>query len=139
MVKCSNVLKLIIYADDTNVFTSSSSLYNNIDVVNTELEHVNSWVHDNALTVNVQKSQYVVFSRKRRNIGNCNSNVSINRVELDSVSSVRFLGVILDENLMWSSHVNYVTRKLSKFVPLLYSLRNNLTLDALKLIYNSLI
>ena len=45
----------------------------------------------------------------------------------------------LDEHLLWAEHINMVIRKISKFVPIMYKIRNSLNLCDLKLIYNSLV
>ena len=65
--------------------------------------------------------------------------LSLNEVELCRVFSVRFLGVILDPNLAWDDHIKNVTRKLTKYVPILYRIRNLCTKKSLMLIYNCLI
>ena len=46
---------------------------------------------------------------------------------------------MLDNNLLRDNHVNYITKKISKFVPLLYNVRTKLLKDNLKLVYNALI
>ena len=45
---------------------------------------------------------------------------------------------MLDNNLSWDNHVNYITKKISKFVPLLYNVRTKLLKDNLKLVYNAI-
>jgi hypothetical protein len=139
IVKCSNDLKFVIYADDTNAFISSSNHANNVTSVNRELVQVSQWMRANCLTLNVDKSQYVVFHRRRRKLDNFNDAISIDGIYLARVETVKFLGIILDHNLLWKDHVNYVVRKLSRFVPIMYNIRSHLTVGALKLIYNALI
>ena len=65
--------------------------------------------------------------------------VFIEGVKLDKQSSTKYLGLVIDENITWLLHVNHLTRKLSRFIPLLYNVRDSLLKDNLKLIYNSLI
>ena len=54
-------------------------------------------------------------------------------------SCTKYLGIFIDENLSWDVHINYVVRTVSKCIPILYNVRNNLSFESLKLLYNSLI
>ena len=51
----------------------------------------------------------------------------------------KYLGILLDDDLTWSSHINYVYNKLLKFTGLFYSIRKNLTPECLKALYFALI
>ena len=62
----------------------------------------------------------------------------INGIELERVNSTKFLGVLIQENLMWNTHINYVCDKVSKATALLAKLKHYLPKYVLMLIYNSL-
>ena len=68
-----------------------------------------------------------------------NNKVCIDNEKLDKCSNTKYLGIYIDENLNWSAHINYVIRKTSKLVPILYQVRNNMSRNSLKLLYNSII
>ena len=55
------------------------------------------------------------------------------------MKETKYLGVKLDENLMWIPQVNSVVSKVSKYVPIIYNLRNHLNNMSLRLLYNSLV
>ena len=59
--------------------------------------------------------------------------------KLNIQTCTKYLRVMLDNNLLRDNHVNYITKKISKFVPLLYNVRTKLLNDNLKLVYNALI
>ena len=40
--------------------------------------------------------------------------LSINNTNIERVNEIKFLGIMLDENLTWKSHINYVKNKVSK-------------------------
>ena len=48
---------------------------------------------------------------------------TINRAEIEQTSSFRYLGLILDDQLKFKDHINYVKEKLLKFCSLFYRLR----------------
>ena len=44
----------------------------------------------------------------------------LNNIEIKRENSVKFLGVIIDENLTWKSHIEVVENKISKYIGVLY-------------------
>ena len=52
---------------------------------------------------------------------------------------VKFLGVYLDENLSWKIHINYISKKISKSVGIIYRSRFLLSLVTKLSLYYSLI
>ena len=54
-------------------------------------------------------------------------------------SSVKFLGVHLDSNLSWKVHVDYIYKKLIKFIPLFYRIRSLIPAVILKHFYYAFI
>ena len=54
-------------------------------------------------------------------------------------SRTKFLGLVLDENLTWSSHITSVSRKIAKCIGILYRCRRFLSLDILKSLYYSFV
>ena len=137
--RCTSLLNFVIYADDTNVYLTSDNINEAFDVVNEGLRGVSGWLRVNRLTVNASKSQYIVFRRKQRVLPGATHDLYLNNERLERVSSVKFLGVYLDEHLLFTAHVTYVLKKTSKYLPILYKIRRSLNRNTLKLIYNSLI
>ena len=42
------------------------------------------------------------------------------------VNSTKFLGVIIDDKLKWTAHIQYIKNKLSKSIGIMYKCRNYL-------------
>ena len=55
--------------------------------------------------------------------------------EIERVTEVKFLGVVIDHKLTWKPHVNYIKGKISKTIAILYKSRNILNYKALHIIY----
>ena len=84
----------------------------NIDV---SLGSVILWFQANKLSVNLDKTNYMVFCmRNKKNINFDNIQITIQGCNIERVSKVKFLGVWLDEQLNWKSHIAYVSSKVSK-------------------------
>ena len=118
IVRCSNRLKFSIYADDTCIWTSNNDVLRNVEVMNNELVNVSKWVTSNCLTLNKNKCEFVLFKRRNKiktieDIGIC-----IDDVMLSRRSCTKYLGIFIDETLSWDVHINYVVRKVSKYIPI---------------------
>ena len=80
--------------------------------VNDGLEKVNTWSKLNKLFLNAQKIILLVFHRKQKHVDAIN--VQINYTKIERAESFNFLGIMLDENRTWKSHIEMVCNKISK-------------------------
>ena len=74
----------ILFADDTNVFLTGKNVDQMIEIMNGELNKVFLWLNSNKLSLNVKKTQFMVFSLRKHIITNtdlCINNQIIDRVE----------------------------------------------------------
>ena len=101
----------IDFADDTTVFASDSDINNVHASVNRELVGVGNWLKTNRLSLNVNKTSYMIISNPKNAL-----DVQIRETITTKVSTVKFLGVTLDENHTFKDHVNKVTSNISKSV-----------------------
>src|SRR6218665_3296751 len=116
----SNCLFFVLFADDTNVFDSHKSLDALFQIINTELKLVADWFRENRLTVNFDKTSYIIFKsyKKARDCFNL-GDVCINEINLTQVRSTKFLGVFVDQHLDWKEHINYISAKVARNVGIL--------------------
>ena len=138
MINSSKLLKYILFADDSTLYASHSDLNYLVNLINEEIKHVHNWIQANKLTLNVKKTHYMIFARCRKNIPSI-SNIKIGDEVLNKVDKTTFLGVTLDSNLNWKSHVQSMVQKMNKQCGILYHTRHKLNLVSLKLIYHTLI
>ena len=108
----SDLLYKILYADDTSVLLSGTNYSNLIETMNNELSLLNSWLLSNKLSLNVQKSYYMVFHRGK--LKTCQYNLVINDIQLTEVKSIKYLGLIIDNKLKWIDHISHVKNKISR-------------------------
>ena len=60
----SDILKFILFADDTNIFCHGNDLKALENIINSELSHVNTWFSANQLSLNIKKTKYIIFGHK---------------------------------------------------------------------------
>ena len=68
--QASKYLYNILYADDTSILVSGSDLQKLVREMNRELELISEWFKANKLTLNIDKTYYMVFHRGRRKFKN---------------------------------------------------------------------
>ena len=81
--------------------------------INNQLNFVNEWLSINKLSLNVDKSNYVIFSSSQRQI-HYSIKIFINEVELKERKSIKYLGVIIDKNLKWKDHIHELSKKMPR-------------------------
>ena len=119
----SKVLNPIMFADDTNLFFSHSDINILFEKMNKELTNISNWFNANKLSLNVKKTKYSFFhksSKKKDNVLLRLLNRNINGLTVDRESSIKFLGVWIDQNLTWRNHIHTVQNKTAKNIGLLY-------------------
>ena len=64
----SDIIETILFADDTSLFYSHSNIQQLNDTLNNELSKFDCWMKANKLSVNIKKTNYVVFKSKQKRI-----------------------------------------------------------------------
>ena len=77
------------------------------------MNSLSDWLCANKLSLNVTKTNFIIFNAKRTTA--CND---INKLDLDNeaihrVTCTTFLGIYIDDDLEWSTHIDHVANKLS--------------------------
>ena len=108
-------------------------------LINTEMEKVQSWFLANKLQINYTKTSYMIFKSRNLNFDHNLINININNTEIKRVNHVKFLGVVIDDNLTWKEHINCISLKISRSIGILNSLKYILPLRILVNLYNSMI
>ena len=63
--------------------------------------------------------------------------ITLNEKPLDKITSTKLLGMIIDENLNFNQHIDFLIKKTSPKIALLKRLRHILPLESLNKIYNA--
>lgn len=121
MSNSSDLLHFILFADDTSVFMSHNNLCTLVDLFNSEINKLSEWLINNKLVLNVAKTQYIVFTKRRIED---NFAITFYGHQINRTSCVKFLGVHIDESLTWHEHVGVVCNRVAKVVGIIYRLRH---------------
>ena len=123
------------FADNICLAVNADSLSNLEQNINAELKKILSWVNANQLTINTSKSNVLTVPPKL----NCTHNsiaVTINSTPIKIVKETNYLGIIVDNKLIFEPHITHLESKLSRAVGILLKLKYFLPLPLfLKLYY----
>ena len=128
----------ILFADDSNFFRTGKNIDSLFDTVNTELKKIVDWLNANKMSLNVDKTHYIIFTMRGKKIVK-NQDVLINGFKISEVISTKFLGVIIDKNLTWKYHIDHLCSKVAKNIGIMRKLRRFLDADTMVTMYYSFI
>lgn len=100
-----------LYADDTAIFSSGYG----VQAVQTQLQNdilvLCEWMNENGLVVNTDKTKVMLFSSRRKK-NQVKLQIKMNGKLIENVTKFKYLGVIVNQNLDWSPHVNEVVKRI---------------------------
>ena len=112
--------------------------------VDAEIFRVYNWLIANKLSLDIKKSNFVIFRPRQKKLNHqVNLKVSDHHnnsfISLECKNYVKYLGVLIDENLSWKYHIAHIASKISKTIGIIASLRHFVPLNTLHHIHVSLI
>lgn len=113
--------ELIMYADDTNIFFTAETKKKLEEYVNAYLLKLSQWLNQNRLSLNTNKTKYIIFKPISKR-DTTNVQVVFNGNVLEEVTEQKFLGIWFTDNLSWNAHVNKLKADLSKAIGSMYKI-----------------
>ena len=124
---------LSLFADDANIiYTADSDNQLHSDMQN-DLIKIQAWLSENKLSVNVEKTQYVMFNKP--SVKALIPPLYMFDSEIKRTNEVKYLGITLDESLSWEGHVSQLANKLASNIGALNRVRGTLDVEHLKTMY----
>ena len=130
----SSLLSPIMFADDSNLFMTGKNLPDLTTKLNQELPSLVEWLRSNRLSLNIGKTHTMIFG-KTKNLAA--PDIFIDGTRLETVTSTKFLGVILDSELSWKPHIAHIGSKIAKSIGILSQARKNLHRKTLIQLYHA--
>ena len=138
---CVDICKVMMYADDTVIFFSAP-LISEIELeLNLGLINLSEWLCTNKLILNLKNTELMVFGTHQRL---CRQDIDGAHIMLGGESvkhcdAFKYLGIVFDNSLSFSLHIDYVKKKVSKILGMFSRIRSSLTTEALNQLYKSMI
>ena len=92
---------IALFADDTALSYWSP----------TDLKNIACWLEENKLTLNTSKSKFMLIanSKKLKNVSHFK--LTINICTLERESTLKYLGIAINEHISWADHIDFATKK----------------------------
>ena len=115
-------MNILLLADDTNLYFKHKNVEYLADTINTELCKVSNWIRANKLQLNYEKTHMMVFNSRNKDTSKLN--VFIDGHAVKTVKTTKFLGVSIDDDLKWKTHINEILLKISKTIGVMSKLKH---------------
>ena len=100
-----------MYADDTNLSFAGNNVLDIEQNLNQDLENVSESLIANKLTLNQSRMEFMLIgSRQRIRTFERSPSLEIGGMPINRVSQTKFIGVYLDESLIWNEHINHMSK-----------------------------
>ena len=142
MPTVSSIIDFILFADDTTCLYNSADLDDLYLTLDNEIKKLEKWFSANKLLLNASKSNLILFTTRQKfqHISLQDRHfVSLNSCIIKCTSEVKFLGIFLDKNLNFNSHLKHVGLKITKALFALKRSAKILSSNMLKTLYSALI
>lgn len=141
--------RIVSFADDTALCFSSNTWDEVFVLAQGGFDVVSQWLNLNILTLNADKTKYMTFTMRNKTqpdsnfllkAHSCLNNLSANCLctILAKTESIRYLGIIIDQNLNFGSHVANITSRVRKLIYVFRKLRHVADPNLLKSVYYAL-
>jgi hypothetical protein len=124
----------VLFADDTSMVISKSDPKEFTNAINTNIIKINEWFKSNPLSLNIDKTYFLQFHMKTNQ--KYDFQTYENR-QITKAQNIKFLGIIIDSNLLWKQHIDDIIPKLNKACFAVRSVKPFMLLVVMKLIYFS--
>jgi hypothetical protein len=125
----------VLFADNTSILVTNP----NCDILQTELNEVfvqlNAWFKINLLLFNLDKTHFVQF--KTRNTPCVNITITDNRNTVTNTNGIKFLGLTIENNLCWRTHLDLLVLKLSKVSFAMRAVKCCMSQEVLMMVYRA--
>ena len=128
--------KFLLFADDTAVLYSAPNMIDLQTIISVSFPRITEWLHANRLSLSISKTYYQVYSMQT------SSNdlaILIDQTYIKRARTVKYLGVLIDEDLKFKSHIGKVAGLVSRNLGIISRARYLLDKKQLLLLYNALI
>ena len=137
--------QISMYADDTSLYNNIKSVSEIKDNLIPAFLKICDWLRSNKLSLNTLKTEFVVIGSQNK-LNNMDSDpmttpylISIDDFTIKRTKVVKYLGLVVDNALTWSQHIDYISNKIAQGVGILKRTRSFLPKQSLLTLYQSMI
>ena len=134
LVRNMKYCALVIYVDDTTLLVSGKNIDALVIKCESDLDILFKWFVANGFTINTEKTFFMIYNYILRD----EIVIHMNGSRLTQVGCTKLLGVCLQNDLKWGTHLDVLAKKLAYPSYVLRSNKNLFDKKTLKMLYHSL-
>lgn len=139
--------ELISYADDTVILFQAKTWEQLFSLAEEGLSTVAQTLNNNLLTLNIKKTKAITFfktmtssppSNLSLKFHTCHTNTPTDSCSCEQIQrthSIRYLGLIIDENLSYKEHIQSLSTRVRKLIYIMKKLRDRTSKDTQRMVY----
>lgn len=124
----------ILFADDTTIMIKSDNNKNLEKEIVQALDNAIVWLEKNNLKINMTKTNIIQFQTYNANINKLD--IHYKDSHLTTVDNCVFLGITVDKNCNWKTHIDKILVKIDRFIYVLKRIRQTVNCDTAMLAYH---
>ena len=129
----------LMYADDTVLYYSHHDIDLLTQAVQSDLNQLSSWCQKNQLTINSKKTKVMYFSPTQRKLELQTPKITMLNETLEYVLAYKYLGIVVDNKLTFSQHINNIIKTAGQKIYILAKVRKYINTAAALMLYKSMI
>lgn len=138
MKKSAPECNIHMYADDITMYCEGTTIEEISTKINRSLEIAYRWFCQNKLLINPEKSQSMLVGTTFRT-NSLNLEVRLNNKIVENCSNIKLLGVEIDNNLKWKTHVESLAKQVNSRLSLFHRLSKCMPTRLMQTLYFTLI
>ena len=139
--KCLKNCFVSLFADDTLLSISGRDFQEIVNILNSELKILYRWLCQNRLKLNSEKTKGMIIGTNNncKLFSRLDLDLYINNNPITFVREMKYLGVILDPQLNFANHINYLCKKIGKKIGFFMRIASYISPWARMLVYKTII
>jgi hypothetical protein len=136
--ECSDLFDFHHFAYDSNLFYENKNISVLESKINKQLDNIHVWLCANKLSINIEKSNFVIFHPYQTK-PDIDINFSISGRYLKKIDHIIYLGVFIDSHLSWKYPISHIAKKIRRGIGILSKVRYLVNTDILVKMYYAII
>ncbi len=132
LLKLDFIWQLVLYADDAALIYATDTPEALQHAMQHDADLLQNWLCRNVLSINATKTSYITFGRAR---SLPDLNILVDGTVIKRVNKIKYLGLVIDDNLTFNDHVNHIKKQVTPFISLMWRKGKFITVEKRRQLY----
>ena len=127
---------LVLFADDTTLYKPLSQS-SDLSDFQADINVIHDWFNSNQLTANAAKTKSMVITTKKNPFPDMT--LYLNNQPIERVSSAKFLGIWISDNLSWNLQVDHICKRARRTIGFIHRAFHSAPISTRRILYLALV